>query len=432
MSYPLWLVTFLLYQLAFPLAAIFVFVKFILEDRASKLWEKPSQIRQRLGLVDYFRANNSRILWVHAASVGEVNAAAPLLKALKFKDPSLRIVLTASTAAGRERAETSGAVDRALLAPIDFYPSVRAFIRRMRPSDFLIVETELWPAALFAARLHGIGISIANGRMTERSFRRYRLARFFFRPLLETIQRAAVQTQADAQRLITLGARPSAVQVTGNLKYDVPLPEETAVSWARRQMRQLGWEGTLLWTAGSTRPGEEMVIAEAFLKLRAAYPGLRLILAPRHTERSRAAAAVLAQHGISFARLSANPPPSPNPDCLLVDETGRLAALYGVSDVAFVGGTLVPVGGHNLLEPAAASKPVLFGPFTASVDLEAQTLLSSGGGFRVRTAFDLSQTLERLFADPHFRKDAGRKARQAAVGLGGAVGRTLECLKLVC
>jgi 3-deoxy-D-manno-octulosonic-acid transferase len=364
--------------------------------------------------------------------VGEVNAAAPLLSAIMTSPRAPKVVLTSSTAAGQRRAQSLAIhPDLACLAPADFLPFVSAFLSRARPSTLLVIETELWPAMLRAADREGVRLVIANGRITERAFRRYQWVRGLMAPLLGTAMRAAVQTAADASRFAALGVSEAAIVVVGNLKNDIPAPSGPERAQARALLDGLGWKTSPVWAAGSTWPEEEPAILEAFLHLRREHPGLRLILAPRHVERCGETQRLLAQNGLLQAPLSSlasRLPGSPPPDCLLLDEIGSLAALYSVCDLAFVGGTLNGVGGHNLLEPAVASKPVIFGPDTSATDEVARALEFGGGGFRVKDGAALYYAARQLLADPAARELAGQRAAEAAKHLTGATRKTWDFL----
>jgi len=256
------------------------------------------------------------------------------------------------------------------------------------------------------------------------------------------VSAAAVRTEEDARRLIALGLPEGSVRVTGNLKYDADLPDrEESADKAAEWRARLGWGKDAVWTTGSTHPGEEEAVLDAFLSAKAKRPDLRLVLAPRHVERAGQVEEALRTRGISFVALSRigdgpvieraaqTGSPGAAPDCLLVDRMGFLSGLYALGDFAFVGGTLAPVGGHNLLEPALAGKPVLFGPHTESVTEAARVLLSSKGGRRADDARMLSESVDHFLSDPAFRQEAGRKAQGAARELSGAVSRTMDFLK---
>ncbi len=414
------------YQLFFPAVALAVAIGFILAGRGASLREGPAELRQRLGCISAAELGRLRpdpVLWIHAASVGEVAAAAALLKKLRG---SSKILMTTSTVAGREQASRLDGVDLAVLAPCDFYPAVYAFLKRARPHALVIVETELWPMTLWAARRFGLRVCVANGRLTERSLARYLWIRPAISPLLAHIDAAAVQTGSDAERFAALGLPRSRIHICGNVKYDARAPEAEAVEKMRAFFGGMGWQGHEVLAAGSTRPGEEEIVLSAFSRIRKSVPSARLLLAPRHVERAEELCRSLESIGLSVLRYSSRRPRAA--DCLLLDELGHLASAYAASDIAFVGGTLLPFGGHNVLEPAISSRPVLFGEFTDTVAGPALDLEQGGGGIRVRNADELAQAAAPLLADPTLRQRRGEQARQTALAYGGATGRTINVL----
>lgn len=415
-----------LYQCSFPAVGAAVAAAMLLGGRGRTLREGAADLRQRLGRLtdEEAAAAGPGGLWLHAASVGELSGAAALLKAL---GPGRRAFVTTSTVAGREGARLLPGVRAACLAPMDLLPIVGRFLDRIRPKALAVLETELWPATLAACAARGVPFAVANARITERSFPRYRLVKPLFEPSLRAAAAIAAQTPRDAERFAALGAPEDRIRVTGNMKYDASEADPAAVREAGELLRSVGWApGTdPVWCAGSTRPGaEEAAILGAFRTLKAKVPGLRLILAPRHVERAGEAAAELSRLGIAFTRASEPKGPA---DCLLVDVLGRLKAFYAASDAAFVGGTLVPVGGHNLLEPAAAGVPVFFGPHTAAIQGPAAAL-ERGGGFRVRDEAGLARGLEALLTSPALRSEASHAAKAAAAEFAGAAARTAAFL----
>lgn len=419
----------LAYQLLYPVIALAVLLKLLLAGRGKALREGLPDIRQRCGLLPAaaLSSDEERTIWVHAASVGEVLAAAPLIRELAKADSPSRVLLTTSTVAGRERGARLRGVSSAFLAPMDFYPAVRAFLRRVRPASLILIETELWPMTLREAARSGVALGLANGRITARAFRRYLWIRGLMRTVLESFDRAAVQSEEDAERFESLGMPAEAVTCAGNMKYDLPSPPESDLEAARERFRKLGWTGCRTWTAGSTRRGEEALVLDAQRAAREKLPGLRLVLAPRHPERTEEVAGILRDRGVRFS-LWSDPPPSKPPECLLVDTMGVLPPLYAAADAAFVGGTLVPVGGHNILEPAILERPVLFGPHTSSLSSVAEALKDAGGGRVATDGPSLARELLAFLSDDEDLRGAGRAARAASKRFTGATRRTLEHL----
>jgi 3-deoxy-D-manno-octulosonic-acid transferase len=289
------------------------------------------------------------------------------------------------------------------------------------------METELWPNFLRALAARGIPSMIANGRISDRSFRRYRRVRFLTSRMLRDVAVFAMQSHEDARRIIALGALPERVVVTGNLKTDLAPPEAGAESlW----QRLLGLGGDdLVWIAGSTHRGEDAVVLDAFVRLRARFPQLVLLLAPRHPERVPEVERLVIGRGLKAIRRSDLPGARDRSAVIILDTVGELAQLYRVSTVVFVGGSLVPTGGHNMLEPALLRKAVLFGPHTDNFRESAEVLLAAGGALLVREGAELERRVGQLLGDAELRRRMGEAAFQALAGRQGAVKHTLELVE---
>ena len=356
--------------------------------------------------------------WWHAASLGEVVALEPLLERARAEGLAGRFAVTVNTEAGRGAAQRLWG-ERAALAPLDLpRTTARAFDGR-RPRALLLVETELWPNWILAARSRGAAVAVVNGRLSDRAWPRYRRWRSFFAPLLSQLGAVAARTEIDAERFIALGAPAEAVRVTGNAKHDRA---------ATAQPAKLPWGAAPLWTVGSLRPGEEGAIFDAFAAVREREPRLKLALALRHPQDWGTLDAVLAGRGWRVARRSRPVREDAGADVLVVDTHGELASLYAASAVAFVGGTLVPVGGHNVLEAALAGVPVLFGPHLANVPDEARALMGSRGARTVRGADDLVEALGAWLADEALRLADAGACRAAAEALRGGSARAVAWL----
>ncbi len=369
-------------------------------------------------------ADPSGSLWFHAASVGEVGVLARVFPGLAALTPELPVVVSTVTATGRARAaQLMRGEGHRIFLPLDAVGPVRRTLRSLHPQTLVIAETELWPNLLREASRYGCALVIVNGRLSERAHRRYRLVRQGVADVLGRVDLLCVKTGADAGRFIGLGARSERVHVTGDLKSE-PLPGVAAAPLAeRRTALGLSPEGPLL-VAGSTREGEEPIILAAFEVLRARRPDLRLVIAPRHPHRARSVVEEVRMGGWP-ARLRTEAVPGPEDVVLVVDTIGELERFYAAASVAFVGGSLVPVGGHNLLEPALYGVPVLFGPHTGETGGADQILLAEGGGFRVPDAAGLARVADELLADPGRQAAAGEAAQRAVAGGRGALERVL-------
>jgi len=376
---------------------------------------------------------NKPVIWIHAVSLGEVVAVTPLVNELHRRSPAYRLVVSTVTETGREAVEQrlAGVADHCY-APLDFPWVVSRFLDRLQPCLYLFVETELWPNLLWHLRRRGVPTALVNGRLSTRSFERQQWApvRSFYRTMLQTLSLCLMQTDRDVDRIVALGAEASRVRRTGNIKFDQPVP---AVTEAGRIRDRLGLQETeQLFVAGSTHPGEEEALVECYQALVTQCSSAVLLLAPRHIERAESVEAMIRARGIAVQRRSAigqaGGPRSTGPRVVLLDSRGELAAIYGEAVVAFVGGTLVPVGGHNLLEPAQWAKPVLFGPYTDHCAEVADLLIQAGGGRRVLQTEELTQQVKILFADDEERERMGRSARQVVEQNQGALQQTVEAI----
>lgn len=421
-----WLVL-LVENLLFPVGALVIVLRFLFSPRRRVLLSLKNELRERFGRVGEEHLQKLRgrtVLWVHAASAGEVSAISGLLELVKAGAQPPAVILTCTTVAGREKAAALPLADAAVLAPLDCYPAVSHFLDSVKPYGLILVETELWPQTIALAAGRGIRIGLANGRMTERSYGRYRWLTAGVRPFLRRMSRLALQTEADSRRFQDLGADPAAVRVVGNMKYD-RLKRAVKDPLVAKRFAALGWEEDPIFVAGSTHPVEEEILIEAYISLRVRHPRLKLILAPRHPERADQAGESLARAGISFYSWSKEPKQA---DCQLIDALGILPKVYPFAAVSFVGGSLVPVGGHNLLEPAIAGTPVLFGPHTGHTRDVAALLASAGVGFCVEDAKNITSVISDLLGDDKRRYALGLQARKTAESLQGAVERTFEHL----
>jgi 3-deoxy-D-manno-octulosonic-acid transferase len=381
-------------------------------------------LAQRLGRLGHGLPPEPRC-WIHAVSVGESAAAVPLVEGIRRRWPELGIVVTTITPTGaRIVAERLAGTAVHRYFPIDLPGPVRRALDAARPRFFIAIETELWPNFLRALARRRVPAMIANGRISDRSFRRYHWVRGLMRRVLADVAVFAMQTEEDARRIIALGAPRERVVVTGNLKSDL-LPEASPDDVRWRERLGLGADARL-WIAGSTHRGEEALVLDAFAQARARCPQLALILAPRHPERTGEVEALIRERGLGAVRRSRLPGDTAPGAIVILDTVGELAALYALAEVVFVGGSLVPVGGHNVLEPAMRGKPVLTGPHTSNFREGVELLQRSGGGLVVKDGADLARELRRLLEDRDLARRMGEAARLAFAGRQGAVSATLD------
>jgi len=363
-------------------------------------------------------------LWVHAVSVGEVNAAEPLVKALRADYPNAPLVVTTVTPTGSARVhQLFGDEVFHVYLPYDLPFAVERFLQRLRPRLALIVETEIWPNLYFACRRRGIPLMIVNARLSERSLRGYRPLLPLLRSALRQV-RVAAQSRTDAARYRLLGADPDLITVSGNLKFDMPVPYDAVrIGEAFRQQ----WGRTRpVWIAASKHEGEEQAALEAHLKVLERLPDALLLIAARHPERFKLVEHAARGLGFPTATRSADLVPDASHRVFVIDSMGELMPFYAASDVAFVGGSLASIGGHNVLEPAALSRPVLVGPNTFNFEEITLTLVREGGGERVADGAELATKVLGLLCDRERRERMGRRARMVFDSERGAVGRMMR------
>ncbi len=387
------------------------------------------RIAERFGLVAPAPAPGGPRIWLHAVSVGEFEAARPLIQALRARYPHLQLLITSTTPTGAARVrQVLGATTGQAYAPYDLPDVTARFLARRRPELLIVMETEWWPNWLRACRRRGVPTLLANGRLSARSAARYARVGPLTRSALADFTALALQSPADAERVQALGAPAARCHTLGSLKFDVRLPAQAQAD-ARAWRAALGAERAC-WIAASTHPGEEQAVLAAHRTLRRTQADLSLVLAPRHPERAAEVAALCAEAGLAVARRSTlATPPAPaelaGVDVLVVDTLGELAMFYCVADVAFVGGSLVPVGGHNLLEPAAAGVPVLSGPALHNFRDIADRLAAAGALGVVDDAATLAASLARLLGDAAARRRAGEAGRACVAAGRGATERHL-------
>jgi 3-deoxy-D-manno-octulosonic-acid transferase len=367
-------------------------------------------------------------LWVHAASVGEVQLAAVLIGAVLTQSPQRPVALSCQTGTERARARELLPDLPLRYAPYDLPAAVRRCFALLHPSALVLMETELWPNLLAEAQRRRVPVLIASARLSARSLRRYRLLRGLLQPAIEENVWVAAQSAVDAERFAALGVPAERLSVTGNLKFDRPAPLNARARGAARRA-QLG--ARPVWVAGSTHPAEQSVVLEAHRRVCVRYPDALLVLAPRHPPRFEEAARQLQGGAWRYRRRSREPVEASTPaDCqvLLLDTLGELMDFYAASDVAFVGGSLVPVGGHNLLEPAALALPLLAGPYQANSPQVARVLEEVGALSIVGDAGQLTARLQALFASPILRREQGERALAALEQHRGALQRLVALI----
>lgn len=417
----------LLYNIGLLLAAPVIVVVLLAKPRC-----RPG-FSQRMGwrnLNSDGRRSNQPLVWIHAVSLGEVVAVTPLVKALHERHPEYRYIVTTVTETGRETVEQRlGGIAEHQYAPLDFPWAVAATVRRLQPVLYVFVETEIWPNMLWTLRDRDVPAVLVNGRLSSRSFRRQDLPviRSFYQSVLQTLTVCLMQTERDRQRIVALGAEPGRAHVTGNIKFDQPLPVDGSDESLRRSFGLNENEQLIL--AGSTHPGEEEILVSAYRQIARTYPSTVLMLAPRHIERADRVEAMLREAGFVVQRKSDIRENISGPRVVILDTRGELALAYREAVAGFVGGTLVPVGGHNLLEPAVWGTPVIFGPYTDHCAEVAALLQEAGGGYRVTGGEELVTVLGGWLGQPETRTRVGQAAKRVVLDNQGALNRSVEFIE---
>ncbi len=389
-------------------------------------------IRERLGFytADQLTHFEQAIIWIHAASVGEARAVFPLLERIRQKHPEYQILMTNMTENGHAIAQNHPDIDICIFPPFDLSWTVGRALRQIRPAAILIAETELWPNFCRQVSQFDIPLFLVNGRISDRSYSRYRLIRYFLKSLFDSFAVFCMQSQADKERIVSLGADPGRTLNTGNLKYDHEIISVNSEQIFNLKQHYRIPDHVLLLVAGSTHAGEEKLLIQSYLNIRSRLDkDLCLILVPRHPERRREVRSVIKDSGLECRYrndLTKSTPFQSTNEVLVVDTVGEVLDLYSLADLVFIGGSLVPVGGHNLLEAALVGKPALFGLHVQNFKEIARKLIKSGAGMQVTCPADLENISISLLNDPVKRVAMGTAGQALILENAGAVERTLE------
>ena len=384
---------------------------------------------ERLGRVPerILRKPAEGCIWVHAVSVGEVLAVEKLLAALRERYPDRRVLVSTTTATGQKLARERQGEDNVFFFPLDFAFAIRAYLRALRPSLIVLAETEFWPNFLRLANSHGARLAVVNARISDRSYPRYLRLRSFWAKLLRGVDLFLAQSELDAKRLIEISAPAERVRVAGNLKFDVKAPTKQPVVEMLRQAFARSGVGDVV-VCGSTVEGEEPLVLEAFRTVLKAHRNAALILAPRHPERFDTVATLLMGSSLSFVRRSKMTGNEKLAGAVvLLDSIGELAGLYSLATVAFVGGSLVPSGGHNILEPAQYGVATLVGPYTENFR-DIINIFRQANAVRVMAPDSFPAELAHLLEDRALREDLGHRAQGVFRSQSGATERTVSAL----
>ncbi len=416
----------LVYSILFFLLLPIIILRLLLRGLKSSAYM--SRWPERFGFVEQ-RKTAKDVIWLHAVSVGETLAAVPLVKALQEKYPDQRLIVTCMTPTGSERIKAAfgNSVDHCY-APYDMPDAVARFLNRVKPKILIIMETELWPNTIAACHKRKIPVVLANGRLSEKSASAYARITPLVRPMLAGLTAVAAQHNDDGARFTALGLAESSLSITGNIKFDLSLDELT-----REKARALSaeWRGNgqrPIFLAASTHRGEDEIILQAFAKVKAKIDNPLLVLVPRHPERFNQVAELCLSTGLNLARRARADSPE-GADILLGDTMGELMTFFGACDIAFIGGSLVPTGGHNIIEPAAWGVPVLSGPHLFNFSEASQLLLDGGAMHICQSADQMAEQVVGLLQNQAQRTEMGDAAQRIAEENRGALDRLLGLIE---
>jgi 3-deoxy-D-manno-octulosonic-acid transferase len=385
---------------------------------AERIGRVPARLRE---------PSDASVIWVHAVSVGEVLAVSGLVEAMRRNFPQRRVLVSTTTDTGQQLARKRFGEANVFYFPLDFAFAIRPYLQALRPELVVLAETEFWPNFLRLVHASGARIAVVNGRISDRSLPNYRRFQWALRRMLAHVDMFLTQTDEDAERLRSIGAEPARIRVTGNLKFDVAVPTPAPIVETLRRSLTSDGAGPVL-VCGSTVEGEEEILLEAFETVRSVHPRAVMILAPRHPERFEEVAALLDQSGVPFKRRTQWSGETLAGGVLLVDSIGELSSLYALADIAFVGGSLVPRGGHNIIEPALHGVTIVVGKHTENFrDIVA--LFRSRDAVRIVDPSELAALLMQLLADDAERIALGRRAAETVRSQTGATERTLAALQ---
>ena len=389
----------------------------------------------RAGL-SVLRDRTDRPIWLHAVSVGETMAIRNLFQSLKQEYPSQRFVISTVTPTGNKIAKSFAQdTDSVIYLPLDLSWVVRKFIRKINPSLFIITETELWPNLLTSLSRAKVKIVVVNGRISDRSFRGYRLVKFLLKPILEKIDLYCVQSNLDLQRLTSLGVSPAKVKVTGNMKFDSINQEDFKKERLQLRDKLRLTPDDKLWLSGSTHEGEEKIILDVYRKLLTDYPNLKLLLVPRHPQRAGEIEREIIRFGfrpLSLSQYNAEDNRLLADNLIFIlDTIGELRDYFSIAELVFMGGSLVKIGGHNLLEPAGFAKPIIFGPYMFNFRDIAKSFLDNQAAIMVNDSRQLRDALIVLLNDSLKARDLGQRARQLVLQNQGSTLKNIEWIKSI-
>jgi 3-deoxy-D-manno-octulosonic-acid transferase len=417
------------FYLAIPLILLRLGWRAVAAPAYAKRWSERFGFFPCLGKSEYDAGKPKKVVWIHTVSVGEFIAALPIIKQLQT-DSALQLVVTTTTPTGSDRVRAMlGDSVFHVYAPYDLPDGIARFLQRIKPSLLLIMETELWPNIIAACANRNIPVVLVNGRMSKKSARGYQKFSALTRPMLQKLSLALVQNAEDAARFNDLGLLAEKTQVTGNIKFDLVLTDELRQQAAQLKQQWSQNGERIIWLAASTHPGEDEVILEAFIQVKSQLKKLLLVLVPRHPERFNSVHNLCVSRGFNVAKRSLGNA-SATTDIIIGDTMGELLLLFGASDIAFVGGSLVPNGGHNFIEPAAWQLPLLSGQHVFNFAEVARLLQDAGALTLMSTANELAEQIRLLALDEVERDQRGIRALRVANENRGALEKALNAINI--
>ncbi len=420
---------FLLYDILLHISVLILLPYFVVKMFTAKKYREG--ILERFGFVRAEKiraAEGPRLIWIHAVSVGETKAVAPVVRGLKERDPGVKILFSTVTGTGNAIAakDLSGLIDALIYFPLDLSWAVKRVARAFKPSVFVAIEKEIWPNIFLEMKKENVPVIILNGTLSDRSHRRFLRFAFFFKEVFGSVSLFSARTEDDRKKAIEAGVREANARTAGNIKFDLtpPVAPPNHLNTIKEALKVSPTDSIIV--AGSTHPGEEEKVIAAFKAITDEFADARLIIAPRHPERFAEVETLLKRSGLAFVRRSKGG----GAKVVLLDTIGELMMVYSFSTIAFVGGSLVPrIGGHNLLEPAYYGKPVLWGPHLAAYASMAKLLEENGGGFTVMDENGLAEKAKALLTDEALRERAGTAARKVVEANRGAALKSVEAIE---
>ena len=400
-------------------AIFYLLIPFILLRLLWRSIKAPDyRLRWRERFACYDKSYPQHVIWFHAVSVGEAEALFPLVRKIKQHHPHAKYLVTTTTPTGSARVQAVlGQTVEHVYLPYDTPTAVRRFMQAFKPVLAVIMETEIWPNLYTYCGENNIPLYMINARVSEKSVRGYQKLPTLMRPVITSIKQIAAQTKEDAERFIAIGAKPGQVKTVGNIKFDLEIPEDVIAEG--KQLKASAFKGRFVWLAASTHKGEEQIFLEVYQALKPKIPELLLLIVPRHPERFAEVATLCGQNKLAVIVRTSKQPCHLGTDVYLGDTMGELKMLYAAADVAFVGGSMVPVGGHNLLEAAAIGIPMLFGPYMANFKEIADKVLGQNTAIQCHDKEAIVKAIQALYSDPGYRKllvDNGKLFVQANRG----------------